>query len=104
MNENTVKRENLEVSKLYWLLDVSDYTKCPTSTLVKVIDTSKDPFYNGQTKVVVRNVLTNAISTVPYTYTEFEQVHPMYLPNVMKALRADQERIARELAIYESLV
>ena len=99
---NKLTFADLELNRLYWFSDISDYSKCPTRVLVKVSNLM-DGIRPGTLIVMLENVFTGEIFQAWTDYVEFEVVHPGWLENNIKHKKAELIRVARELEILEGL-
>jgi hypothetical protein len=92
---NRVEYKDLVPDQLYWYVVYEGESKPPSQTLMKVLTAAPE--------LTVQNVLTNEIVEPFPIYAYFETVHPQYVENQIKALEAQQLRVAEQLAIFKAL-
>jgi len=92
---NRIEFKDLVVGQLVWYTVYEGDSKPPSQTLMVVKTTEPE--------LTVQNVHTGEVIEPFPIYAYFEPVHVLYVPNQIKALEAQQLRIAEQLAIFKAL-
>lgn len=92
---NRIEFKDLVVGQLVWYVVYEGESKPPSQTLMVVVTAAPE--------LTVQNIRTGEVIEPFPIYAYFEPVHAQYLANQIKALEAQQLRIAEELATLKSL-
>jgi hypothetical protein len=97
---NRIYPKDLKVGQLCWHLQYMGDSMPQSQDLVVI---TQLPDGSSNRRLMARVISTGLIFEPSQSYAQFEEVHPQYLENKIKALEAEQIRIAAELAAMKSL-